>query len=206
MSEDTAIVEELQKLVGDIPILNIYKFGSVNYGTSHEKSDRDYILIVDMKQASKEIYGANGVDLSLYNKETFEKHLNEQEIDFLEVIQHPVIEKVKVEFKLDLSKLRHSVSSRSDHSYIKAKKKLTVEKDRDPYSGKKSLFHAFRMLDYAIQLCKEGKISNWNVKPLYDEIMSLPEAADTWPVWEEKFKKRFNQLKTEFRKVAPKKT
>ncbi len=199
-----ALLEELQKLVGKDAILNIYNYGSYNYGTWHAKSDRDYILVVDMRDSTRD-YNSESIDLMMYSPSEFKKRLIEDHaIELIEAIHKPVFEKVKFEFKLDLQKLRHSISFKSDHCYVKAKKKLTVPKDRDVYMAKKSLFHGFRILDYATQVCKDGKIINWDVHELYDEIMKLPEDADKWPEWETQFKKRFNKKKSDFRALAPK--
>jgi hypothetical protein len=57
---------------------------------------------------------------------------------------------------------------------------------------------------YATELATYGKIINWNMKELYDQIMLLPEDPTAWPIWDSQFRKIFNGVKTEFRKVAPK--
>ncbi|AYV77928.1 MAG: hypothetical protein Edafosvirus3_6 [Edafosvirus sp.] len=199
-----ALIEELQKKIGeDKQILNIYGYGSINYGTFHEKSDRDYVIIVDMKESYMEINDEK-ISMQIYNQEEFMKRLNDQEIQIIEALHKPIHEKLEIKLTVDKIKLRNSISKRVDHSYVKAKQKLTKEKDF--YRAKKSLFHAFRILDFAIQLCKYDEIKEWvHLKPLYDKIMTeLPEKKDSWSVWEETFKKQFNALKSEFRKVAPK--
>lgn len=107
----------------------------------------------------------------------------------------------KFDFKLDKSKLRHSLSAKSSNSWVKAKKKLTVEQDYDLNVGRKSLFHSFRIVDFGIQVASNGRIIDYSsCNYLYSEIISLYEWTDMFDT----FKVRYNKLMSEFRKVAEK--
>ena len=191
------------------PIINVYAYGSVNYDTFIEgKSDYDYIVIFDTNESIVDIklddFNINGM-----SETVFLQKLAEADISILEALQKPLLETKHIDMNFDNFALRNHVSGKADNSYVKAKKKLLVE--HEPYIAKKSLFHSLRMLFYAIELAEHKKIINWSMKELYDEIMSLPEIDESgkitdsvWQIWNDKYKKMFNALKTEFRKHAPK--
>lgn len=69
-----------------------------------------------------------------------------------------LLETVSFEFSLDLARLRSYVSENSSYSWVRAKKKLVVEKDFDPYRAKKTLWHAFRVLEYGKQIGTKAKL------------------------------------------------
>jgi len=111
-------------------------------------------------------------------------------------------DKIKLNFKLNLSTLRSSVSEKSNHSWVKAKKKLIVPEDRAPYIAKKSLFHSFRIYQFGIQLATTGRITDYAASnELYGRIMNTP---DDWDVIDATFRPEMQALASEFRKVAPK--
>ena len=195
--------DELTHLLhNDITIINVYQFGSTNYHTHHEKSDRDYVIVAEMDKEFTEIK-PQGISLQVYTLEHFQRELDNHKIEMIEAVAHPLIENVKINYTFDPIKLRHSVSMKASNSYVKAKKKLTVEKDY--YVAKKSLFHSLRILNFGIQLCQNsGEIVDWNMKSLYDEIMDLPDDETKWNEWEDNFKKRYNALHSAFKLVAPK--
>ncbi len=81
---------------------------------------------------------------------------------------------------------------------MKCKKKLTVEKDYNPYIGKKSLWHSFRILMFGIQMLETGKIYDYSCANfLYDEIVNNPE--NDWNYYKEKYQKLYNSYKSKFR-------
>lgn len=111
------------------------------------------------------------------------------------------VEKHQFKFTLNTSKLRHSLSAKSSNSWVKCKKKLTIEKDLDLNIGRKSLFHSFRIIEFGIQIAHTGKIYNYgSCNELYKEIMNYYEWTDLFDT----FKLRYNALLTEFRKLAEK--
>jgi len=184
--------------------LNIYSYGSRVYGTYNNKSDYDYIVIV--KNKITEQFSNNKININYYTVEEHQQRLDDNEISALETfyLDPTYIIKKTVDFKckIDLSKLRHSLSAKSSNSFVKAKKKLTVQKDYDLNIGKKSLFHSFRIIYFGIQLAKFNKIADYSeCNNLYNEIMS---GYDEWDKLFETYKKKHNELLTEFRILAPK--
>ena len=103
--------------------------------------------------------------------------------------------------KIDLPKLRESISKKSSNSWVKAKKKLQpLSPDYAPKIGKKSAWHALRILAFGCQLAEHGKINVECMNHIYDSIMQCGEWADI----DMQFRQTYNHLSTEFRKVAPK--
>jgi len=184
-------------------------YGSRVYGTATEKSDYDFIAIDGSSREKKEFTFQN-VNITLYGKKAFYEELYKCEISALETwflpkevcpevteILHRWMQPVILDFKL-----RASISHKASNSWVKAKKKLTVEKDYDPYIAKKSLFHSFRILNFGCQIAEAGKIYNYaGANAYWEAIKDLP--AD-WELWNNTFKKDWNNLHSAFKQLAPK--
>jgi hypothetical protein len=108
------------------------------------------------------------------------------------------LEKHKFHFKLNNSLLRNEISAKSSNSWVKASKKLTVEKNSE-YIGKKSLWHSLRIVIFGIQIATKGKIVDYTAANyLYNEIIN--SGNDDWSYYKDKYQSVFNGLCTEFRK------
>lgn len=182
---------------------NVYAYGSRVYGTHKQHSDRDFIVVANISE--------NKIDekdnVTLYNHLGFQQAIDEHEISVLECIFLPsklVMKKtVGFDFNLDLSKLRHSISKKASNSWVKCKKKLTVPEDFDAYIAKKSLFHSLRIISFGKQIAAWGRIRYYNsMNHLYDDIIYHPSCD--WNFYKEKYRPLYNQMMTEFRKLAPK--
>jgi hypothetical protein len=83
---------------------------------------------------------------------------------------------------------------------VKCKKKLTVTEDFAPRIGKKSLWHALRILDFGTQILQHGKIINFqSMNHLYDEIVNNP--CDDWEFYKHKYQPIYNALRSAFRQA-----
>lgn len=201
MSQDH--IENVQKLVGT-PILCMYEYGSYVYGTNREGSDRDYFVIVANGEKYREIKTPE-YDIHVYPQAGYQMLLDNHDIGAIESFFRPVVQNVEFKFELNKTILRHTLSQKSSNSYVKAQKKITVEKDRDYLCAKKSLFHSLRLLDFGTQLCKYGKINDFtSANKYFTEIMELEESPDMWNSMHAKYKPILNALSTEFKKHAPK--
>lgn len=185
--------------------LNVYQYGSRVYGTEENDSDWDFICII--KEKTNLLEDTDEYHFIYYTKEEFQILINTHEISALECLflDYKFICKklIDFEFILNLSFLRHSLSAKSSNSYVKCKKKLTVEKDYNLRIGQKSLFHAFRILYYGLQIAKHGKIvsyQNTAIHVIYERIIAMK----TWPEMEQNLKEQYNKLASEFRILAPK--
>lgn len=184
-------------------VVAIIPYGSHVYGTADRNSDHDYIVIVHDCVEHDDQYRTHIGDYSVYSESHFQKLLDEQYIGAIEAFFAPAIQGSLEQFtyKVNLSKLRESISQRSSNSFVKCKKKLLVETGEERI-GMKSLFHSLRMLEFGIQLATTGKIVNFYSANHYWE--KIQEIGPDWEKLNEYFKPIYNTLSTEFRKVAPK--
>ena len=206
-------------------IISVYLYGSMVYGTANAGSDYDFIAIVKDKHSirltsevikiAKEGLGIEmkktlQADVHAYTEEEFLTALNGMEISFLECVngKSANFHKTLIYGKeysmppINVTVLRESLSSKASNSWVKSKKKLQVlSPDYAPKIGKKSAWHALRIIMYGIQLATVGKIENIVcANGIYQSIMQCGEWADI----DRQFRATYNSLSTEFRKVAPK--
>ena len=191
-SSDTSnetINSDITKLynTADYKVLGIYKHGSQIYGTAHSDSDIDLIIILDKKpERSSEnlLYGP--YDIVEYDLSEWRLKRENLDVDVVECLLEPssAILSFSEDMgffaeKLDLTKIRSSFSKAASNSWVKCKKKLTVESDFDPYIAKKSLWHSLRILMFGIQIMNTGKIYNYSeANELYKEI--LKKDSNDW--------------------------
>lgn len=196
----------IEKYLSDPNFLNIYRFGSQVYKTNSERSDEDFICIVGEKLPSIDI------NLHIYNKIEFQHFLDEHNIQMLECFflpnEYKLKEMIKLNFTINLNKLRSSISTASNGSWVKGKKKLTVQADYNKYLGIKSIFHSLRILNFGLQIAKTGKIYDYSIiNNIWLDILEISKDKEFFELWESiegKYKKEFNSLKSEFVSLCPK--
>ena len=181
----------------DEEVIKAYTYGSRVYNCATDKSDWDYIILVESDNENlKYSVEKDMFNFTVYSEQNFIKEIKNHNISVLECIfqndtylQH---------FKLDSEKLRRAISSVASNSYVKCKKKI---RDGEVYIGKKSLFHSLRILMFGIQIAKYGKIVDYKEANNYHkEIFSM---GDDWSELDKKFKPIYNALKSEFKRLAP---
>lgn len=182
---------------------NVYAYGSRVYGTEHTKSDYDYIVVANIEEEKLDVLE----NVTIYSRAEFQRAINEHEISVLECLFLPegMIPKHSIDFNFELSlpQLRHSVGKKASNSWVKCKKKLTVKKDFDAYTGKKSLWHSLRIISFGIQLAMCGRIEYYDsVNHLHGDVVYHPSCD--WEYYKKAYKPLYNQMMTEFRKLAPK--
>lgn len=200
--------ENLKNLIKDNKdILSLFDYGSSVYGTRGPQSDYDFILVVennfiDVNLINElEKYG----DINVFKKDEFMSLINEHEITALECLflspNNILKNTCEWSFNLHLPTLRNSLSAKSSNSWVKAKKKFIVEKDINEYVGKKSAWHAIRILDFGEQIAVFGSIKDYTrVNYLLSEFL----ACSSWEEIDTKFRKTYNEYSTKFKLVAPK--
>ena len=198
----------LAQSLGATDVRGVYEYGSHVYGTNDEDSDQDFIIISNAPIDSYEPYvDEKGRDISFYGIAEFDLMLDNHYLPAIECIsQLDPLFAAPYEFDLNLQSLRIEVSYRASNSWSKARKKLTVGSivphENDRRLGLKSLFHVHRMISYGIQIAQHGLIidfacSNW----FWDEIK---EFKGTWEELDKKYRVMLNELRSDFKKVAPK--
>lgn len=198
-------LSEILKRTGlnESDIIAAYLYGSRVYRTARKNSDYDFIVITDKK--TNEQYSDKLININFYTAKEHQERLDAHEISALECYFLPkemvLLEKKNFNFKLNLVLLRHSLSAKSSNSWVKAHKKLTVEKDYDLDLGRKSLFHAMRIIDYGRQIAVHGRIINYgSCIDLFERIMD----CYNWNQIFENYKGLYNTMCSDFRIHAPK--
>lgn len=203
----------------DYDLLSIFPYGSRVYGTNSNKSDYDYIAVFkdgtvkNDFSLERHIFKNNCSDgFELYNIHTYDyssfvKLIEKHKISALECIFLPkekwLCDRKKFNFTLNIATLRSSISEKASHSWVKAKKKFEVEKDKNIYIAKKSLFHSFRIIDFGKQIAKNGKIIDYSsMNNLWFDILN--NKSEDWKDYFNLYKIKHNESLTEFREIAPK--
>lgn len=182
----------------------LFPYGSRVYGTANEKSDYDYnaVTLEQKIVQTGEEYRHDNINIHIFDRNDWQRQLSQHKIHTLEAFFLPEgVCKKYFNLKVNLKLLRSTLSEKASHSFVKAKKKIDVEKDY--YSGWKSLFHSLRILTFAIQIAETGRINDYSAANHYwFEIVGNPQYE--WSPYEEKYKSIYNELATKFRKAAPK--
>lgn len=190
--------------------LNIYKYGSTVYGTYVDGvSDKDFILVLpDTSECENGFqFEIDNCQYTCYQESEWRRMLYAHDVCAVETVFLPetdiVRETVHFDFCVDKNKLRESFSHVASNSWVKCKKKLTVEKDYAPRIGKKSLWHALRILDFGIQIAQYGRIVSFgSTNDMYDEIVNCE--INDYAYYKQKYQALYNAKKSLFRTLAPK--
>lgn len=188
----------------------IYPFGSYVYGTNDETSDHDFIAVLKDETSKSTPIIINDDEnwtVHLYTLNEFLLKLDNHDISALECIYLNDDPLFKSNFKLNVTKLRESISTISSHSWVKGQKKLIVSGDYDKKAGLKSIFHSLRILDYGIQLAVNNAIVPKTMNWLWYELKQLGEIYDHDELWEKidaRYREIYHKTKSDFKKVAPK--
>lgn len=193
-------------------------YGSQVYGTMTDKSDEDRVVVVPDKYSDYLDKHTNGIfeyrdpdypvsDRQYMSESTFIKRIKDYDIMSIECLfcEHSYgMEKFSKYFIKNNWKIRESFCNVASNSWVKAHKKMTVEKDLDVYKGQKSLFHCLRILMFGAQLCKYGKIVDFSqANDFWNDIYYNMKDA-SWEEYKAKYKPIYNKLHSELVKLAPK--
>jgi hypothetical protein len=179
-------------------ILKVYTYGSLVYHCDTPLSDSDYIVVVESDN-DELYYSVNdeNANYTVYSEKKFIERVRMHHISAMECIFQNEHDPYLEFFKLNLEKLRREISGVSSNSFVKCKKKLAIGED---YIGKKSMFHSLRILMFGKQIATHGRIIN------YEEASYLLPIIMEMRTWEEinaYCKPLYNQLKSEFKILAP---
>ena len=196
----------IQELIDNPDVLNIYQWGSRVYGCYTDKSDYDYnVIVTDNYENFIQNIEIDNNHFNFYRLSQWQKMINKNNIETLECIfvdqQYIIKETIKFDIEINLVELRKSISKVCSNAYDKCRKKLTIEKDFAPYTAKKSLWHTIRILLFAIQICKYGKIVDYTEANKYYNQIVLNEEND-WLYYKNNWHVFCNNLRSEFRKYT----
>jgi len=185
-----------------LKVRSIFVFGSRVYGTSSYDSDWDFIMVANNSVSCQEIRSGD-FNIHIITPDQFQEDLLNHKIQNLECYFAPewakLLDTKSWEFKLDLAKLRHSISHVSSNSWVKSKKKLQFG---EYYIGIKSLFHSIRIPMFGLQIAKDGRITDFSCANEIWEDMNKENW--TWAQLDKKYRELQHSVVSEFRKYASK--
>jgi hypothetical protein len=227
-------------------ILGIYIYGSRLWEVDNEDSDLDYVVIVsdDSKIWEHQVldkFEEKGhilkesiektIDLHILSESKYKELVNNADELGLSIYyqNNPILEyNYNLDFENDETKLhnflvnlRKSFSTKANNSYVKSKKKLTVE-ERNDFNlllSIKSIFHSIRILDFGYLIAK-FEIEKFKNNKLIFDFSNLTNAHNDkldkmfvlfednnndWDEIHKLIKPVFNEFSSTFKKIAPKK-
>jgi hypothetical protein len=175
-------------------VLNVYPYGSRVYGTFRKNSDYDFVVITAKEQPKE--FSDNLVNVFFFTPKQFQQRLQDHEISALECIFLPEgmkwKEKMAFDFKLHMPQLRQSLLTKAKDAFRLSEKSVDSQSGMPTLSGRKSLFHALRIIQFGIQIAGEGCITDYAVENQhFEKIMT---SYFDWPTQLEEYKQYFNQL------------
>lgn len=180
-------------------IIYSFRFGSKVYGSDTDKSDDDYMVVVDSDEELKYGLHDDKKNIHVYSDRTFRRLIKEHDIAVIECL---FSNDTHYKFELDIKQLRHSISAVVFNSFSKCRKKLKEGDEYDPYIAKKSLFHSLRILDFGIQIAEHGRILDFSsMNHHLDDIMSID--SNDFNVFRKKYEPIGKAMKKRFKKIAP---
>lgn len=195
-----------------------FKHGSVVYGNNSVDSDIDVIYVINSEYEDllddgfgQWFYQDGHYDYQFISENTWIKKIANQEIEVFEAfsldkedIVFGDMDKYRNMLSYDSWTMRQSLSARSNNSWAKSHKKMTVEADYDMYIAKKSLWHSIRIFDFGRQIAETGgKISDYtSMNRLWEEIRDC-QSTD-WEYYKKAYKPLYNQKRSEMVELCPK--
>ena len=192
----------LSKLsLNDKDVLGVFLIGSRLWGTAHEQSDYD--LIVVLKNGNKEgkgkwsIHNTN-IDATCFSKEEFSSRLSQHA--FLCLVPYLISSPFRWKFakqmpslpKLDRKLLYAATEKEARRDWQIAKKKAEKKQMKE---AKKVLLHSMRMLRICLQYAEKGgdpKVNIWCVEDLYKRFQN--DYSTEWSALEAAYGAEFEDL------------
>lgn len=134
-------------------------------------------------------------DIEFVRENDFIDMIKEMNVFALEALfsSQEMYERYGKYFTLNRWKLRESFCKIASNSWVKAKKKMTIDKDYDLKCGVKSLFHSIRILDFGYQIACYGCIKNFSsCNDIWKNIMKDTSSGFTWEDFKKKYKPIYN--------------
>jgi len=201
--------------------INIYEWGSRVYQTATEFSDWDYIAIVpDDFPKEPDQYEFGNHTYNIEHESEWISKLQRNSVEALECVSLLfcgnlwfIKKQTKLyPFTFNPDGAHAAISERASIAWVKGKKKLTIEKDFDWRSGKKSIWHSLRLYLFGCQLAQSGIILDYTVANKYYNDIVVTKHGETGQEEWEYLKKTYHtlnnnlhsQMKAEFEKIKTK--
>jgi hypothetical protein len=172
----------LKELNIEEPVIGIYPYGSHVYGTNTEGSDQDFIIIGKGSTLSNGAFKNNAISNSdksiqgvMYSRGGFIDAINNYDIAALECLfVEPIL--MKWPFKIqkwDQKQMVKKIIQKVSASWYVAD---NAAKNGNKKHAKKGIFHALRILNFALQLKYYEEITDFTVcNDLLLQIKMVPD-------------------------------
>lgn len=163
-------------------ILNVYPYGSVVYGNETKESDHDYIIVFKSALLPSGAFRDNAISNSdytiqavCYSRTGFIDAINNYEIGALECLFLPEDKIIQKKWPFKIQKFENKVMAKKviqkiSNSWFTARQACI---DGETEYAKKGVFHALRILHFALQLKKNQRIDDYSCcNELKETIMS----------------------------------
>ena len=186
--------------------------GDCMYERPDDYKNGDSKMIDKLLLGLDEMYMYLPVHVSYIRRSDFIKMIIDNDIVAYEALYLPegfyfgFMREYQKHIELDRWKLRQNVSAIVNNSWAKCHKKLTVKEDYDWYRAIKSLFHCFRLYEFARQIVTYGEIKKYSAANNYWRELYVDDVVPShkWEDYKKMYQPRLNALRSEFVKFAPK--
>ena len=154
-------------------------YGSVTHGNITEKSDEDVMLVakasVVRRYRHRRKFSINNANYTVVTRNVFLNNLKKYSPVYIEVYlrYRQALEFTDKEFSINKANLVKSFIEHSKHSFDKVDRLFAV----DEYKGRKSLFHAIRLLIYASNFYHLNKINFICANIFFDLVMNSKDLS-----------------------------
>ena len=168
--KEAAVYRILSDLKVDEPVLNIYKYGSRIYGTADQNSDHDYIIVTRGAMLKSGAFKQNAISSDnrniqgiLYSRSGFIDAINNYDISALECLSLHPEDVIKSTWSFKVQKWDNREMTKKIISKVSASWHTADMQARDGFKdrAKKGIFHALRILHFALQLKKNQRIDDF---------------------------------------------
>ena len=176
------VSEILKELQIEDEVLNVYPYGSQVYGNDRADSDTDYIIVTKSAFLSNGAFKNNAISNKdrtiqgvLYSRTGFIDAINNYDISALECLFLPDNMSLQKKWpfkmnKFDKNEFAKKIITKSSNSWHSADKRW--ESGNIPMA-KKGIYHALRILDFALQIKENSKIVDYtSTNELKKEILA----------------------------------
>ena len=172
----------LQELNIEEEVIAIFPYGSRVYGTNTEGSDHDFVIVGKGATLSNGAFKNNAISNSdrsiqgvLYSRGGFIDAINNYDIAAIECLSvEPIL--MKWPFKIqkwDEKQMVKKIIQKASASWYSAD---NAAKNGQTKQAKKGIFHALRILNFALQLKFYKKITDFSVcNDLFLQIKMVPD-------------------------------
>jgi hypothetical protein len=157
----------------DAAVRACVRVGSRVYGTAGPGSDHDFLVVLRDPAARNDLLWGPGMNLVVHGADGYASALAEQSIFALEAHFAPRMHQLKAPappfaYVRDRKKLRAAASERAESDWRKAEKVFA----EDPVAARKRAVHALRVLAFATQIARGGRIDDFTVARGFAEVVA----------------------------------